>query len=128
MKRPENPVLVSSEPEKILRSLRFDEATGRRLRAQLMKKGSEIAALLADVLAGKDRRGRLRALPLDDKPGERPEEMLRRYLDLIEARRKLFDANDDRFGRCDVCGGDLGVPSLEEMPWADRCRAHAAVL
>jgi RNA polymerase-binding transcription factor DksA len=47
-------------------------------------------------------------------------------LDQVEARRKLIDADDDKFGRCDVCGEDLGLPALGELPWADRCAAHAA--
>lgn len=128
MKAPDDTVLDRSDPDKVIKALRFDEATAQRLRAQLMKKGGEIAALLADVLAGKDRTYRMGALHLEDKPGERPEEKLRRYLDMVEARRVLFDANDDRYGRCDVCGVDLGVPTLEQMPWADRCRAHASVL
>ena len=47
-------------------------------------------------------------------------------LDQIDRRRALIDADDDRFGRCDICGVDLGAGALGEMPWADRCQAHAA--
>ena len=91
-----------------------------------MKKGLEIATLLADVLAGKDKARDLQALAFGGKPGERPEEKLRRYLELIEAKRALLDAADDAFGRCETCGIDLGITALREMPWADRCPPHAA--
>lgn len=104
--------------------LRLDEPTATRLRRLLLKKGHEIATLLADVLAHKDRDRQLHALPVAGKPGERPHERLRRFLDLIESRRRLIDARDDRYGRCDICGADLGVTALGDMPWADRCPAH----
>lgn len=107
--------------------MRFEEATVARLRRGIMKRGQVLATLLADVLAGKDRKRELSALGLDDRPGLRPEEKLRRALDQVEGRRTLIDADDDRYGRCDVCGEDLGLPALDEMPWADRCRVHATV-
>ena len=46
-------------------------------------------------------------------------------LDQVEAQRKLIDADDDRYGRCDVCGFDLGFAAVGEVPWADRCHKHA---
>ena len=52
------------------------------------------------------------------------ETALRWALDQVENRRKLLDARDDSYGRCEVCGEDLGELALGEMPWADRCRAH----
>jgi RNA polymerase-binding transcription factor DksA len=64
---------------------------------------------------------------LAEKPGARPEEVLRQALDQVEARRKLIDADDDRYGRCDICGEDLGEAAMLEVPWADRCPAHAKV-
>jgi RNA polymerase-binding transcription factor DksA len=105
--------------------MRFDPDTRTGLRSHLMARGLALATLLAEVLAGKDKEAALRALGLTDRPGLRPEERLRRALDQVEARRRLLDADDDRFGRCDVCGEDLGLPALGELPWADRCRAHA---
>lgn len=103
--------------------MRFDDPTKARMRADLMKRGRNLATLLSDVMAGK-RPPSLASL-LAQKPGKRPEEVLRLALDQIEARRKLLDADDDRFGRCDVCGEDLGAAALGEMAWADRCAAHA---
>jgi hypothetical protein len=104
--------------------MRFDPDTLARFRRDLMRRGATLATLLAEVLAGK-RPPALAAL-LAAKPGKRPEEVLRLALDQVEARRKLLDAGDDRFGRCDVCGVDLGAAALGELPWADRCAAHAA--
>jgi RNA polymerase-binding transcription factor DksA len=105
--------------------MRFDPDTLARLRRDLMRRGATLATLLSEVLAGKQPPD-LAAL-LAQRPGKRPEEVLRLALDQIEARRKLIDAGDDRYGRCDVCGVDLGAAELGEMPWADRCVAHATV-
>ena len=107
--------------------MRFDEPIKGRLRRQLMDRGRVLATLLADVLAGKPVAPKLDTMGIAGKPGMRPEEKLRWALDQIESRRKLLDADDERFGRCDVCDGELGELALGEMAWADRCRAHAAV-
>lgn len=105
--------------------MRFDDAVKLRLRRGLMQRGQVLATLLADVLAGKPVAPRLGALGIAGKPGMRPEEKLRWMLDQLEARRRLLDADDDAFGRCDHCGVDLGAAALGELPWADRCPAHA---
>jgi len=104
---------------------RFDAATHERLRRRLLDRGLVLATLLADVLAGKAPTSMLAALGLL-RPGIRPEEALREALDQVEGRRILLDAHDDRYGRCDVCGVDLGIARLDEMAWADRCNAHAS--
>ena len=104
--------------------MRIDAHTLARLRRDLMRRGATLATLLSEVLAGKDP-PQIAAL-LAQKPGLRPEEVLRLALDQIERRRRLIDDDDDRYGRCDACGVDLGEPALAEMPWADRCVAHAA--
>lgn len=105
--------------------MRFDDATRARLRRRLLARGAILAELLADVLAGKVKTSALAALGLL-RPGIRREEALRKALDQVERRRILLDARDDRYGRCDVCGSDLGPLALDEMAWADRCAAHAA--
>ena len=105
--------------------LRFAADVRERMRSVLMRKGHDVATLLAAVLAGDDGGPTVQALMADARPGERPAERLRRYLDLLESRRKLLDAGDDAFGRCDVCGQDLGQLQLIEMPWADACPRHA---
>lgn len=103
--------------------MRIDPSTLVRLRRDLLRRGATLATLLAEVLAGK-KPPQLVAL-LAQKPGKRPEEVLRLALDQIEHQRRLLDANDDRYGRCDTCGIDLGMAALTEMPWADRCAAHS---
>jgi hypothetical protein len=106
-------------------AIRFDEPTLTRLRRGVMKRGRALAEILADLLAGKDRTPSLKALLGLVEPGLRPEERVRLALDQIERRRALIDAGDDGYGRCDVCGVDLGLAALDQMPWADRCPAHA---
>ena len=106
--------------------MRFEDTTRQRLRRRLLDRGRVLATLLADVLAGKPIAPRLDALGIAGKPGMRPEEKLRWALDQVERRRILLDTADDAYGRCDVCGEDLGEAALGEMAWADRCRAHAA--
>ena len=105
--------------------MRFDTDVTARLRRDLLRRGSTLATLLSQVLAGKQPPGILALLA--QRPGMRPEELLRIALDQVEARRKLLDSGDDRYGRCDTCGIDLGAAALGEMPWADRCPAHAAM-
>lgn len=105
--------------------MRFDAETLARLRPVIMKRGQVLAEILSELLAGKGKKKELAAIGLDDKPGLRPEERVRLALDQVESRRKLLDAGDDRFGRCDICGVDLGLVALQEYPWADRCTPHA---
>ncbi len=103
---------------------RFDPATRAAIRRGLMRRGQALATKLAELMAGADGDRLVRALGLDAKPGARPEEIVRAALEQVEAQRRLLDADDDRFGRCDACGVDLGAPALLEVPWADRCQAH----
>jgi hypothetical protein len=106
-------------------TMRFDADIRDRLRRRLLRRGEVVATLLAEVLAGKDKMPAMAALGVL-RPGIRPEEALRNALNQIESRRRLLIADDDRYGRCDICGIDLGVVALDEMAWADRCAAHAA--
>jgi RNA polymerase-binding transcription factor DksA len=49
---------------------------------------------------------------------------LQAMLDEVKrAQAKLADGN---YGRCDVCGNDIGSDRLEARPWATRCLADAA--
>lgn len=94
------------------------------LRRALLARGHAIATKLAALLAGAKPMTIIRALGLDLKPGARPEEILRRALDDVEAQRKQLEADDDRYGRCTTCGVALDLALLREVPWADRCHAH----
>ncbi len=104
-------------------TVRFVPQLRARMRSDLMARGQTLATLLSDVLAGKQPPSLVALLAA--KPGKRPEEVLRLALDQIEARRRLLDADDDRFGRCDICGADIGEVALGEMAWADRCADHS---
>lgn len=106
-------------------SLRFAPEISLRMRKALMSRGRTLSTMLADVLAGKQPPA-IESL-LSEKPGARPEEVLRLALDQVESRRKLIDADDDGYGRCDICGEDLGEAAMLEVPWADRCPAHAKI-
>jgi RNA polymerase-binding transcription factor DksA len=104
---------------------RFTEAEHARIRKGLMRRGRDLATRLSEVLSGLDGDRLVRALGLDAKPGMRPEEILRKALADVEGLRKWLDDGDDRFGRCHVCGVDLGAAGLQELPWADTCVPHA---
>lgn len=104
----------------------IDEPTKTRLRRRMLDRGHVLATLLAELLSGKRVEARLSAVGVDGKPGMRPEDKLRHALEQIEVRRQLLETDDDRFGRCDVCAAELGAVEIEELPWADRCRAHAS--
>jgi hypothetical protein len=106
-------------------SIRFEPIVHERLRRQLLARGSVLASMLADILSGKDKTSTLAGLGVL-RPGIRPEEALRKALDQVESRRKLLVADDARYGCCEICGSALDLAELDEMAWADRCRAHAA--
>ncbi len=58
---------------------------------------------------------RLAAVPAHDE--------LTAMLAAIErAQQKLEDGT---YGRCDVCGQEIGAGRLEARPWATRCLQHA---
>ena len=101
------------------------EPVKTRLRRQMLERGRVLATLLSEVLAGKPSEARLSTMGVVGKPGMRPEEKLRWTLDRVEARRRLLEDDDDQFGRCATCASDLGEAAVEQMPWADRCMAHA---
>lgn len=74
-------------------------------------------ALLAAVLAGKDRTAVLEALGIL-KPGIVPERALRKALDQNGRRRLLRVSDGPRHGCCDLCGLDRVAAMLEDTPWA----------
>ncbi|MEO8701647.1 MAG: hypothetical protein ABI867_16495 [Kofleriaceae bacterium] len=75
------------------------------------------------MLSGLDRDATIIKLGIA-QPGVSAEVAVRRALGRVDIQRKLLDAVDDRYGRCEVCGLDLGLVALREAPWADRCAAH----
>ena len=105
---------------------RFSPEDHARLRARLMQRGGDLAAKLSEILAGQDGDTVVATLGLSTKPGARPEEILRRALDDNEQLRRWLDDGDPRYGACGVCATPFSIEELRELPWADRCRAHAA--
>jgi hypothetical protein len=93
----------------------------RSLRRPLLKKGGELAEILAKLLAGEKVR-------IDDllapRPGETPIEKARRYLAVVDRKIKALDAGT--YGACDECGAAIPYVYLAELPWMDTCRACAA--
>ena len=96
------------------------EDQAARLKQKLSRKGQEVAQMLAELLAGQTPAGLADVV----KPGETPEEKLRRFLDTIQARIKAL--RDGSYGRCEVCGEELRFVELDELPWADTCGSCAA--
>lgn len=92
-----------------------------KLRKQLLRKGADINAQLVELLSGRD--VDTTKLPSITKPGERPAERLRRFLDLID--RRLHQIKNGSYGRCDKCDQPIPFESLEQMPWADVCQGCA---
>jgi RNA polymerase-binding transcription factor DksA len=107
--------------------VRFPPELVARLRRALLRRGRAIATALAEVLADEKRAERAMNVLGIDNPGVKPEEALRKALDQVERRRVLLDADDDRYGRCDICGLDVGETALVQLPWADRCAEHRAI-
>jgi DnaK suppressor protein len=58
---------------------------------------------------------RLSAVPAHDK-------LQLLLAEVIRAQEKLVDGS---YGRCDVCGREIGAGRLEARPWATRCIDHA---
>ena len=58
------------------------------------------------------------------KPGETPEEKLRRFMARIDAALAALAAGS--YGSCEGCGVALGWPALQQVPWAELCPSCAA--
>lgn len=91
----------------------------RKWKRELLAKGSDVAAQLEALLAGKnvDLAG-VPELGTDDK-----EIRLRRFLEMID--RGIKRAGTEKFGRCGVCGEEIPAAVLDERPWTERCARHA---
>lgn len=95
-----------------------------RMRAELARKGMEVNEKLTRLLAGQDTTMATVKLPQEQKPGEKPVEKLRRFLDqIIRAQRRL---GTQAWGRCATCGVDLPSQALADAPWVEQCATCAA--
>jgi RNA polymerase-binding transcription factor DksA len=92
------------------------------LKRRLQAKGFELSQILSALMSGKRAGG---ADLLDAKPGETPEEKVRRYLALIN--RKVQSVNAGTYGRCETCAQEIEFAYLDTVPWMEVCRpCHAA--
>jgi len=88
-----------------------------RWKQALLAKGREVASKLEEILAGKNVTLSTMKLPWEEKPGERKEERLRRFLDHL--MKRMRSVQHPRFGYDPERGAFLSVPELDEMPWID---------
>lgn len=90
-----------------------------RLRKDLLRKGADINAALTALLAGQSASLATIKLPHEDKPGMKPKERLRLFLDqIIRAQRRL---DTDAWGQCVACGDPFAEVALVETPWLEEC-------
>lgn len=118
------PAMHTPDSSALAHQARLDRDSRRRLRIRLVSRGEELSVALAASVIGKLDEATLLALGVGQPTDMPAEDALRAALDQVDRRRFLLDGNDDRYGRCDVCGVDLGLAVLGEMPWLDRCAKH----
>ncbi len=103
---------------------RFSKADLKRYRREIMKKGMQVNRKLTDLLAGKNVTISTIVLPQDDKPGLKPEEKVRLFLDLIvRAQHRL---GTEAFGKCVECDTEFPKGALDDTPWLETCGDCAA--
>ena len=100
-----------------------------RLRRDLGRKGMAINEKLTGMLAGQNATLQDIKLPNEIKPGLKPIEKVRAFLDLvIRAQRRL---GTEAWGACVECGVELPQAALDDTPWIEvcnRCGSRSAEL
>jgi len=91
----------------------------RRWKRRCLDKGLELARRLEKLMNGLDVRLEDIRIGPENKPGERPIDRLRRYLDLVDGVVKSFDKGT--YGRCRDCGQAIDAMRLDETAWSVRC-------
>lgn len=92
-----------------------------RWRTALMHKGMGLNQALTTLLAGQNVTLATLKLPHEQKPGEKPEARLRRYLDQVSRAQKRLGTPG--WGLCRKCGMPLPLAVLDEAPWTEDCAA-----
>ena len=100
---------------------RFSPTDIKRYRRELARKGWEVNQKLTDLLAKKDARMSTIKLPNEQKPGLRPDEKMRMWLDQIMRAQKRLGT--DEFGKCIECGEEFAKGALDDTPWLETCRS-----
>ncbi len=96
-----------------------DPARQARWRRGLMHKGMEVNGQLTKLLASKNATLATMKLPNEEKPGEKPEERLRRFLNQIIAAQHRVGTTE--FGKCQECGVPLPPQAFDDAPWLQEC-------
>ena len=95
------------------------------LHRALLEKGAELNARLVQLL-NNEGGDRVLTPGVRPKPGERPVERLRRFMALVDSKIQASRPSAAAsYGRCESCEAPLSFIELEQLPWADRCRACA---
>ena len=96
-----------------------------RWRTDLARRGMAVNEQLTRLLAGQGVTLATLRLPHEQKPGLKPEEKLRLFLDqIVRAQRRL---GTEAWARCVDCGEVLPSAALDDAPWLERCaRCEAA--
>ena len=98
---------------------RFTKADRKRYRRELMRKGWDVNQKLTAVLAGKNVTMSTTKMPHEMKPGLKPEEKLRLWLDqIVRAQNRL---QTPEFGACVECGEAFPKGALDDVPWLETC-------
>ncbi len=91
----------------------------KKLRRDLLRKGGDINHALTRLLAGENATLATIKLPDEDKPGIKPKERLRLFLDQIVRAQKRLDT--PQWGLCVECSEPFSEAALEEVPWLEYC-------
>ncbi len=84
-----------------------------------MRKGADINHALTRLLAGENATLATIKLPDEDKPGIKPKERLRLFLDqIVRAQRRL---DTPQWGQCVNCDKPFPQAALSEVPWLEEC-------
>ena len=97
----------------------MEPARLHRWRAELTRTGMAINDQLTRLLAGQQVTLATLKLPHERRPGLRPEEKLRLFLDRISRAQQRLDT--PAWGRCVDCGAELPEPALDDSPWLEQC-------
>lgn len=90
-----------------------------RWRRDILRKGVEVNAKLTQLLANQNATLATMDLPGEGKPGEKPVERLRRFLNQISAAQRRLGT--DQWGKCQTCGVAFPHGALDDMPWIEDC-------
>ncbi len=97
-------------------------------RQALVAKMGQVSNDLARLLAGEE--GSLATMKISGlgarADDDDPEDRLRKYLELLKQHLRHLLDDDGLYGRCQHCSTAMEAAELEQMPWADTCRACAA--